>query len=250
MELIENGLIPIYQGENDDRLVDARELHSFMEVTSKFADWIKNRIDDCGLVENLDYVVISKNLETRSGGTVRKEYGLTLDSAKHLSMIERNDQGKQARQYFIEVEKRSKKPVAALTNKELAQMVIAEAERAEALSAIVQRQTKQIASSMPKIEVYDQFMAAESATSIGVFAKMVGWGQNKLFDFLRNSKILFKKGFDNVPYQDYLERGYFVVKTTPIKMGERVETRAVTLVTPKGQEWIYRKLKAVEETLP
>ncbi|AQX26363.1 anti-repressor protein [Bartonella sp. Raccoon60] len=85
--------------------VNARDLHAFLGITSKFADWIKNRIKECKFRENIDFVTLSKNLE--NGGKI-KEYYLTLDMAKHLSMIERNDKGHQAREYFIECEKLAK----------------------------------------------------------------------------------------------------------------------------------------------
>ncbi|ATP11971.1 hypothetical protein BHOIPH791_14150 [Bartonella henselae] len=77
--------------------VNARDLHAFLGITSKFADWIKNRIKECKFLENINFITLSKNLE--NGGKV-KEYHITLDMAKHLSMIERNDKGHEARQYF------------------------------------------------------------------------------------------------------------------------------------------------------
>ena len=81
--------------------VSARELHAFLEVQTKFADWIKNRIADYDFVENQDYVSFSENSETQRadgqrGVTVRKEYHITLNMAKELAMVERNEKGKQA----------------------------------------------------------------------------------------------------------------------------------------------------------
>lgn len=93
-------------GEEVKETVDARELHDFLCITSKFADWIKNRINDFDFVENQDFVTFSKNLEN---GGKSKEYALTLDMAKELSMVERNALGKRARQYFIECERRAKR---------------------------------------------------------------------------------------------------------------------------------------------
>ncbi|WP_375629852.1 MULTISPECIES: antA/AntB antirepressor family protein [unclassified Bartonella] len=83
--------------------VNARELHAFLGITSKFADWIKNRIKECNFRENIDFIGFSKNLE--KGGRPSIEYHITLDMAKHLSMIERNDKGHEARQYFIKCER-------------------------------------------------------------------------------------------------------------------------------------------------
>lgn len=88
--------------------VSARELHSFLEIKSRFNDWIVNRIKKYDLVENQDYITLTKNLV--SGG-IEKEYVLTLDTAKELSMVEGNKKGKQARQYFIECEKAYKESI-------------------------------------------------------------------------------------------------------------------------------------------
>ena len=87
--------------------VNAKELYEFLEVRSKFADWIKNRISDYDFVENQDFTTVSKNLE--NGGRII-EYYITLDMAKELSMVERNDKGRQARKYFIECEKQLMQP--------------------------------------------------------------------------------------------------------------------------------------------
>ena len=92
---------------NDETVqtVNAKELYEFLEVRSKFADWIKNRIADYNFQENQDFITLSKNLEN-GGRTI--EYYITLDMAKELAMVERNDKGREARKYFIECEKQLK----------------------------------------------------------------------------------------------------------------------------------------------
>ena len=92
--------------------VSARELHTFLEVNTKFADWIKNRINEYDFVENQDFISFSENLDKPTGGRPSQEYFITLDMAKELSMVERNDKGKQARRYFIECEKKLKSQIA------------------------------------------------------------------------------------------------------------------------------------------
>ena len=81
-----NELIKITE-ENGQRAVSARELHLFLEVQSKFADWIK-RINEYGFVEELDYITLSKNLEN---GCRFIEYALTLDMAKELFELIRDN---------------------------------------------------------------------------------------------------------------------------------------------------------------
>lgn len=85
-----------------ERTVSAREIHEFLGVKSKFADWIKNRIEKYGFLENSDY---SKILEQYVRGQKQFDYILTLDMAKELCMIENNERGREARQYFIACEK-------------------------------------------------------------------------------------------------------------------------------------------------
>ena len=83
--------------------VNARELHAFLQNKDHFATWIKDRITQYDFVEN-QYVVIYSEFSEK--GRPRVEYALSLDMAKELSMVERTDKGKQARQYFIDCEKR------------------------------------------------------------------------------------------------------------------------------------------------
>ena len=99
-------LIPLHSQTIDGNAVEtvnARELHAFLEVQTRFNDWIKNRIEQYDFVENQDFTTVSKNLEN-GGRSI--EYHITLDMAKELAMVERTEKGKQARQYFIECEKK------------------------------------------------------------------------------------------------------------------------------------------------
>ncbi|EJH9833567.1 antA/AntB antirepressor family protein, partial [Campylobacter coli] len=83
---------------------NVENLFCYLEVNSKFADWIKNRINQYDFIENQDYII----KEVFTGRRPRKEYYITLDMAKELCMVENNEKGRQARRYFIECEKRLK----------------------------------------------------------------------------------------------------------------------------------------------
>ena len=101
-------LIPLHSQTIDGNAVEtvnARELHEFLQNRDHFATWIRDRIAQYDFVENQDFVTFSENSEK---GRPRLEYALTLDMAKELSMVERNEKGKQARKYFIECEKKLK----------------------------------------------------------------------------------------------------------------------------------------------
>ena len=104
-------LLPV-RNENGQRAVNARDLHTFLESKQKFADWIKSRIEQYGFIENQDYQILaSENYEASWGGGNKVEYALSLDMAKELSMVERNQRGKEARSYFISCEKIANKVI-------------------------------------------------------------------------------------------------------------------------------------------
>lgn len=96
-----NELIKI-QERDGKKAVSARDLYEFLEVKTRFNDWITRRIEQYDFIENVDYVSLTQN---RVSGGFEKDYALSVDAAKELSMVEGNEKGKQARRYFIACEK-------------------------------------------------------------------------------------------------------------------------------------------------
>jgi phage anti-repressor protein len=94
--------------------VNARDLHIFLEIGKRFTSWMQERIDQGGFTDEVDYVTngflpnSGENESFTERGRPSKDYFLSIDMAKHLAMMERNEKGKQARQYFIACEKRLK----------------------------------------------------------------------------------------------------------------------------------------------
>lgn len=96
-------MLPVYQNDNGEKFVNARELHNQLMSKQKFADWIKKRIENYGFVENEDFFI---SLGKSTGGRPTTDFILTMDTAKEISMVENNEMGRAIRKYFIEVEKR------------------------------------------------------------------------------------------------------------------------------------------------
>jgi anti-repressor protein len=109
LTILENGIIPVYEGLNgkENKFVDGRELHSFLALGRDFTSWLKEKIEKYEFIENMDYVVTLTKTGERQN-VIKHDYTLTLDTAKEISMVENNEKGKQARKYFIEVEKKFK----------------------------------------------------------------------------------------------------------------------------------------------
>lgn len=111
LRVLESSIVPVYEGKvlsggcETEQLVNARELHEFLEVGKDFTTWVKDRIDKYGFIENQDYILTLTKTGER-GNVVRHDYILRLSVAKEIAMVENNSKGKMVRRYFIEAEKR------------------------------------------------------------------------------------------------------------------------------------------------
>ncbi|MCP4668096.1 MAG: phage antirepressor Ant, partial [Deltaproteobacteria bacterium] len=94
-------------GENINS-VNARELWVFLESKQQFGNWINKRINQYDFTEGIDFTKFNYFIKRETGSTTRTEYIVSIDMAKELSMVEKNEKGKQARKYFIECEKIAK----------------------------------------------------------------------------------------------------------------------------------------------
>nr|WP_303048645.1 phage antirepressor KilAC domain-containing protein [Marinitoga sp. 1135] len=140
------------------------------------------------------------------------------------------------RKYFIEVEKRYKKiqtPKLPQNYLEALKELVRVEEERQALEA-ENRQMK------PKAEAFDELISTDGKYTMSEVAKLLNWGRNRLFKFLRMQGILRN---NNEPYQEYVDRGYFKLRTYTIKHTDFEEVKVQTLVTPKGLEWIRKILK-------
>lgn len=96
----------------------------------------------------------------------------------------------------------------------------------------------------PKVALYDVAMNAHNAQSVGTVAKTLGYGPYKLFALLREKKVFFKRGRDNLPYQEYIDRGYFTVRQYPVMHNTTgIENKPQILVTARGMDFINRLLE-------
>ena len=228
-------LIPIVDRGDDVQAVMGRDLHVFLEVDTEYRHWFP-RMVEYGFVAGQDFTV--KNDRNPNGGRPALNHIITLDMAKEISMIQRTDKGKQARQYFIECERRARSPkidASQITRMELIQIAMNAEEERLALEA----ENKALE---PKAEAYDSFMDAEGMYSVGTVGKMLGIGRTTLFRKLRNEGVFISKGsMRNTPYQKYMH--YFVVKSSTYIQSDGSESvQYTTYVQPSGVDFIRRKL--------
>ena len=234
MEKLELIKITVKDG---DQLVSARELHKKLEITERFNSWFE-RMLKYGFVENIDYIGC-KIFNTQANQEL-DEYILKLDMAKQICMLQRSELGAKFRMYFIECEKQLKNQFKVpQTFKEALQLALEQQEKIEAL------ELKQI-KDKPKVDFYNDVTESKDTVDMGTVAKVLnikGIGRNKLFEILREKKILMS---GNQPYQKYIDSGWFrQVETKYTTRDGDIRINIKTVVFQKGLDNIRKLLKAI-----
>lgn len=228
-----NELINIKTSETGEPTVLGRELHEFLGVKTLYKDWFP-RMVEYGFTEGKDF---SSFLGESTGGRPGIEHLLTIDMAKELAMIQRTERGKQARQYFIQVEKDYNSPEKIMARA----LRIAEKELST-LKLDVERMK-------PKEIFADSVASSHTSILIGELAKILKangheTGQKRLFETLRQDGFLIKrKGSDfNMPTQKSMELGLMEIKETTINNADgSIRLNKTTKVTGKGQIYFVNR---------
>lgn len=224
---VKRGLI----GEGAVQTVSARDLHAFLKVGKMFTHWIKDRIEQYGFIENEDYVVFAETGNNPLGGRPAKEYAISIDMAKELSMVERNEQGKKARQYFIECERRANDPVAALNDPAaLRGLLLENVEKVIALEAKIEE-------AKPKTEFYDAYLNSDGLYGLQNAGRALNCRPNLFIRWLKEN-FLFYQGGNLVARIRYIQMGVFEVKTTLVDD----KARPQAFITPKGLEYLEKRV--------
>lgn len=227
------------EDHNGKRAVNARELHEFLESKQEFANWIKNRIKQYGFVENQDFEVFDNFVRNPQGGRPAVEYALSINMAKELSMVENNEKGRIARKYFIACEEKLKQGVLVMPN------FSNPAEAARAWADQYEQRLKLEAKARedaPKVEFFESVAESKDAVEMKAVSSTLNYvavGRNKLFAILREQKVLQS---NNIPYQKYIDAGYFRTIETKKNCGTEVRIFIKTLVYQKGLDYIRKLL--------
>ncbi|MFJ7971278.1 antA/AntB antirepressor family protein [Psychrobacillus sp. NPDC096389] len=227
-----NHLISTQNNDQGEIIVSGRELHEFLGVGTQYTKWFE-RMSEYGFIKNTDYVLVSQKRPTnnpKNPFTDYTDHHIKLDMAKEVAMIQRTDKGKEARQYFLQVEKAWNSP----------EMIIKRAMQ------IQDRKIIELQTQIQEDKRYTDFgrvvETSEATVSIGAFVKIIfdkhsiNIGRNKMFDWLRDKGYLIKSGREkNNPKQQYIEQGLFELRPTIVKRTEGDVQTHTTLITGKGQ---------------
>lgn len=210
--------------------VSARDLHQWLETEDHFTQWAK-RMFEYGFSEGTDYQAVHEFVAAKNGfgGKNKIDYVLTLDAAKEISMIQRTEKGKEARQYFIEVEKRLRKSVPVVSTLDMLKIAVQELEQKD----------KQIKLLQPKADFLDKVLDTDEKIDIGQAAKILKlpFGRNTMFSQLKARGVFFKNR--NEPKQEYISKQYFELKEKYISRNEHDGFMVLkVLVTQKGLRFL------------
>ena len=223
---------------NDRPAVSARDLHDFLEVKTAYKDWFP-RMCEYGFTEGEDFCSF---FSESTGGRPAQDAVLTIDMAKELCMIQRNEKGKQARQYFLQIEKDWNSPEKVM------------ARALQIAGDKLKRLENKVEADAPKVLFADAVSASKTSILVGELAKLlkqngVDIGQHRLFRWMReNGYLIRRNGTDfNMPTQKSMDLGLFTVKETAITHSDgTVTVSKTTKVTGKGQQYFIQKFLGEE----
>lgn len=215
-----NGLELFKINYNADRItLSARDLHEFLEVGTHFKDWFP-RMCEYGFEEEKDFRSI---LSKSTGGRPSTDYEITLDMAKEIAMIQRNEKGKVARQYFIEIEKQWNSPERVIARG------LIESQK------MIENLNQKVIEMQPKAAFFDDLVERNMLTSFRDTAKELKIPPKKFINNLLEDGYLYRDQKKKLkPYQKYMDKGLFELKEFTSKFNNHADVQ--TLVTPKGRE--------------
>ena len=243
-EVIMNELITVNY-DNEQPTVSARELHDFLEVGADFSHWFP-RMCEYGFEQGRDFNPVKFDRVRFEGNReVRRtvdDAAITIDMAKELCMLQRNDKGKQARRYFLQLERDWNSP-----EKVMARALQIAHKRIHTLSEKIEQDA-------PKVLFADSVAASHTSILIFDLAKIVkqngvDMGGKRLFAWMRdNGYLVRRQGTDyNMPTQRSMELGLFEVKETSVTHSDgHISVNKTPKVTGKGQQYFINRLLGEE----
>lgn len=243
-------LIKININEKMEQVVSGRELHERLDIKTKYKDWFP-RMVEYGFVENTDFVAIAQKRATAQGNeTTFIDHILTLEMAKQLCMLARNEKGMEFRKYFIRVETAWNDPSQIMARAlQIANKTI------DNCKVEIKQLENKIEEDKPKVLFAETIETARTSILVGELAKLIkqsGYdiGSNRLFSWLReNGYLIRRKGSDyNMPTQKSMELKLFEIKEgTRISGDGSIKITKTPKVSGKGQIYFINLFKKINK---
>lgn len=214
--------------DSDKPTVLGRDLHIFLEIETPYSKWFP-RMCEYGFIENVDFISLGQNCPKPQGGRPSQDHQLTIEMAKELCMLQRTEKGKQARQYFINLEKAWNTPEMVMSRAlKMAEHKIKELSLINSTLSVDNQIMK------PKAEYFDELVDRNLLTSFRETANQLQVKERDFVQFLLEKKYIYrdKKG-KLMPYADK-NKDLFQLKEC---FNDKTSWKGTqTLITPKGRE--------------
>ena len=239
-----NALLEIKVNENQEQAVSGRDLHMFLGIGTEYAKWFE-RMCEYGFSEGVDFNSVKIDEVRQEGKRDVKRtlinHLMKIDMAKELCMLARNEKGKQARQYFLEVEREWNSP-----EKVMARALNIANNTINNLKLENSMQKQMIAEFQPVKEYVDTILSSTDTVTVTQIAADYGLSAKAL------NKILFEEGLIHnvnkqwILYKKHMNKGYTKSETIDVKRADG-STKVVmnTKWTQKGRLKIHEILTAV-----
>lgn len=226
---------------NDRPAVSARELHEFLEVDTPFNKWFP-RMCEYGFSEGESYQTFLSNRSDGLPGKPRMDAAITIDMAKEICMLQRTEKGKQARQYFLQLEKDWNSPEKIMARALLlADRKLKEKEvQIQQLTAETEQQKQVIADYTPKVQYLDVILSSSGTMATSQIAADYNMSAKQLNKILHEAGIQHNVNGQWILYRDRMGKGYTKSITIPIvRTDGRADTKMHTHWTQKGRLMIH-----------
>lgn len=241
-----NELIKIEERDGK-QLVSGRDLHEFLEIKTPYKKWF-DRMCEYGFIENIDFVTVGQKCPIANGGFQEQtNHFITLNMAKEISMIQRNEKGKQARQYFIKCEEAWNSPEMILmrANQISSRMLETYSNKIKALEKDILAKDQQIIEMKPKASYYDLVLQSDDLLTTTMISKDYGLSAITLNKILHEIGIQFKQSGVWFLYQKYAKYGYTKTQTNTYSKSNGEQGSSIHMYwTQKGRLFLYENLKA------
>ena len=235
-----NELLKVEVNENQEQVISGRELHMFLNIGTEYAKWF-SRMCEYGFEENRDFKVIVKNDENSKGGRPSTDHIMKLDMAKELCMLARNEKGKQARHYFLEVEREWNSP-----EKVMARALNIANNTINNLKLENSMQKQMIAEFKPVKEYVDTILSSTDTVTVTQIAADYGLSAKALNKILWEEHLIHSVNGQWILYKRWMNKGFTKSETINVPRADG-STKVVmnTKWTQKGRLKIHEILTAV-----
>ncbi|WP_343342736.1 antA/AntB antirepressor family protein [Terrisporobacter petrolearius] len=231
-------LVPVTMNDNEEVVISSRDLHKYLHIQTRYKVWIL-RMLEYGFEENEDYQRVTQKCDTPGGIQNQTDYILKIDMAKEICMIQRSERGRQARKYFIDMDKKFNSPEALIAR--LLQL------KNKMKNQNTSQYTKSNTKTYPNTKTSthkSEISSIDLSTNFRDTAKIIGIRENLFVSWLLLNNYCYRDASDNLkPYAHAMEYFTFRFYTT-----QHNHSGIQTMINSKGRE-VFKALLIDENVI-